>query len=93
MNLDMKKAGTVKFFDVLKGYGFISPSDGSTDVFVHHSVIHAKGFRSLAQGESVEFDVEVNERNGKTQATNVTGPNGGFVVGAQRPDKDDNEDY
>jgi cold shock CspA family protein len=72
--------GTVKWFDAKKGFGFITPSDGHADVFVHQSAIHAEGFRSLAEGESVEFDM--NENNGKQSAINVTGPHGDYVKGA-----------
>ena len=49
--------GTVKWFNESKGYGFISPSDGSPDVFVHYSVIQGDGFKTLAEGEGVEFDL------------------------------------
>jgi cold shock CspA family protein len=66
----------------VKGFGFITPADGSADVFVHQTSIHAQGFRSLAEGEDVEFDVEHDPRKGKYFAVNVTGPNGGFVQGA-----------
>ena len=74
----------MKFFDTTKGFGFITPQDGSDDVFVHQSQIHAEGFRSLADGEEVEFTVEVDPKRGKAFATNVTGPNGEFVQGAPR---------
>lgn len=78
-----KVKGIVKWFDAKKGFGFITPDDGSTDLFVHHSSIHASGFRSLGDGEIVEFDV-VAEPNGKTKAINVTGPDGGYVKGSPR---------
>ena len=49
--------GTVKWFNATKGYGFIQPDDGSKDVFVHHSAIKTQGFRSLSEGQAVEFDI------------------------------------
>ena len=48
--------GTVKWFNESKGYGFITPSDGSPDVFVHFSAIEGTGFRTLAEGQSVQFE-------------------------------------
>merc|ERR1719223_1078267 len=75
--------GHVKWFDTKKGFGFIIPSDGTADVFVHQTSIHAEGFRSLAEGEEVEFEI-VEEESGKCSAQNVTGPNGAYVQGAPR---------
>jgi cold shock protein len=49
--------GTVKWFNDAKGYGFITPENGDKDCFVHHTAIQADGFRSLAEGERVEFEI------------------------------------
>lgn len=61
--------GSVKFFNSEKGYGFITPSDGSKDVFVHYSNIVGDGYKSLSEGQHVEFDV-VDGRKGP-EAQNV----------------------
>jgi len=60
--------GTVKWFNADKGYGFISPESGE-DVFVHFSAIQAGGYRSLEEGQKVEFDIEQGQRG--LQAANV----------------------
>ncbi len=54
--------GTVKFFNNTKGFGFISPDDGSKDVFVHVSAVEASGLTTLSDGQKVEFDVEPDKR-------------------------------
>ncbi len=61
--------GTVKWFNESKGFGFISPSDGSADVFVHFSGISGDGFRTLSEGQSVTYDVEDGPKG--PQASNV----------------------
>jgi CspA family cold shock protein len=50
------RTGTVKWFNDSKGFGFITPQDGSDDVFVHHSSIKGSGFKSLAEGQAVQFE-------------------------------------
>lgn len=61
--------GTVKWFNDSKGYGFITPDDGSKDVFVHHSAIQASGFKSLAEGQKVTYELEQGPKG--PSATNV----------------------
>ncbi|HWS02613.1 MAG TPA: cold-shock protein [Gammaproteobacteria bacterium] len=61
--------GTVKWFNESKGFGFIAPSDGSADVFVHFSAIEGKGFKTLAEGQAVSYEVEKGPKG--LQATHV----------------------
>ncbi len=62
--------GTVKWFDPVKGYGFIQPSDGSRDAFVHISAVERAGLRSLREGQKIEYEL-VPGRDGKTAAENL----------------------
>ncbi|GBD29123.1 MAG: cold-shock protein [Armatimonadota bacterium] len=61
--------GTVKWFSPEKGYGFITPDDGSKDVFVHYSAIVGEGYRNLQEGQKVEFEVTQGQKG--PQASNV----------------------
>lgn len=66
----MRKTGTVKWFNEVKGFGFITPDEGERDCFVHHSAIQAEGFRTLAEGDRVEYEMEEGEKG--PSAKNVT---------------------
>jgi CspA family cold shock protein len=61
--------GTVKWFNPTKGYGFIQPSDGGKDIFVHITALEAAGLRSLDDGQAVSYELE--ESKGKTSAVNI----------------------
>jgi CspA family cold shock protein len=63
--------GTVKFFSVQKGFGFISPEDGGPDVFVHISAVERAGMTTLNDGQRISFDVVKDPRKGKTNAQNL----------------------
>jgi len=67
----MAKIGTVKFFNVDKGYGFIQPDDGSADSFVHVSAVQAAGMHSLDKDQRLNYDVE-RGNNGKESAINLS---------------------
>ena len=62
--------GTVKWFDETKGFGFISPTDGGEDVFVHFSAVQGSGFKTLTEGQPVSYEVERGPKG--LQASNVT---------------------
>ena len=63
--------GTVKWFNSQKGYGFIQPSDGSKDVFVHISAVERAGLSGLAEGQKISYEVKVDTKRGKSSAENL----------------------
>ena len=69
----MRTTGTVKWFNDDKGFGFITPENGQKDVFVHHSAIQAQGFKSLAEGERVEFDIVQGQKGPAAENVNKAG--------------------
>ena len=66
----MNNTGTVKWFDSKKGYGFITPQDGSKDLFVHHSSLQMEGYKTLSDNQTVTYEVGTSDRG--EVATNVT---------------------
>ncbi|MCH4294634.1 cold-shock protein [Shewanella sp. 3B26] len=68
--MSIKATGSVKWFNDTKGFGFITPDNGGADVFVHFRAIAADGFKTLAEGQQVQFNVE--QGNKGPQAANVT---------------------
>lgn len=63
--------GTVKWYNGTKGYGFISPDGGGSDVFVHVSAVERAGLSSLNEGDKVTYEVEVDRKRGKSSAVNL----------------------
>jgi cold shock protein len=63
--------GTVKFYNEMKGFGFIQPDDGGKDVFVHATALERAGLRSLSEGQKVTFDTAEDRRSGKIAVNNI----------------------
>ncbi|MBA0848894.1 hypothetical protein Goshw_008448, partial [Gossypium schwendimanii] len=80
---ESRVTGKVKWFSDQRGFGFITPDSGGEELFVHQSSIRSDGFRSLADGEEVEFVIDSSE-GGRTKAVDVTGPNGNPIRGTMR---------
>ncbi len=64
--------GTVKFFNTTKGFGFIEQTNGGPDVFVHISAVEKSGMSNLVEGQKVNFDIESDQRSGKSAAANLS---------------------
>ena len=67
----MRQYGTVKFFNSVKGFGFITPSDGGKDIFVHVSAVEAAGISNLVEGQKVNFETEEDKRGKGPKAVNL----------------------
>jgi len=65
-------SGTVKFYNDQKGFGFIAPENGGTDVFVHATALERAGIRMLTEGQKVSFDTAVDQRSGKTTVQTIS---------------------
>jgi CspA family cold shock protein len=63
--------GKIKWYNPTKGFGFITPEDGSPDVFVHISAVERSGLGTLSEGQRVTFETQTNPKNGKTSAANL----------------------
>ena len=63
--------GTVKFFNATKGFGFIQPDDGGTDVFVHISAVERAGMRTIVEGQKLSFEETADKKSGKMSATSI----------------------
>src|SRR5262249_61595860 len=93
----MAMAGTVKFYNAERGYGFIKPDDGGRDVFVHVTAVERAGLKSLSEGQRLSFDVEPDKKGkgpkainlviggGRLAAPQIERTNGGAPPGAPRP--------
>ncbi|XP_047044917.1 glycine-rich protein 2-like isoform X3 [Lolium rigidum] len=86
---DDRVEGTVKWFNVTKGFGFITPSKGGDDIFVHQSAVKVVdgGYRSLNENDVVEYSV-IEESDGRAKASDVTAPGGAALEGGSRPPSD-----
>ena len=69
--IPMATNGTVKFFNQSRGFGFVTPEDGSKDVFIHVTALEAAGIPSIDEGDKITFDIEDDQRGRGKQATNV----------------------
>jgi len=78
--------GTVKWFNAKKGFGFIQPDNGGSDVFVHISAVERAGMSSLVEGQKISFDFTADKRTGKARASNLIAEFGGPHGGGGRPD-------